>query len=118
MQQQRPPVQREMSNVSYDSGTLWNGKVTSVLGSEASALFRAVDINGDNRVTRDEFVTGITHAPNVDLFDVEAGRLFDSIDIEGVGFVDNDQFIEVNTLYITTILLIINITHSNFSFLS
>lgn len=88
-------VRRE---VSYEAGTLWNGKVaSSALAAEATELFRAIDINGDNRVTREEFIAGITNAPNVDLFDAEAGRLFDSVDTDGAGFVDNAQFVEVRS---------------------
>lgn len=88
-------VKRE---ISYEAGTLWNSTLanaTNTLALEAAELFRAIDVNSDNRVTRDEFVAGITNAPNVDLFDAEAGRLFDCIDTDGAGFVDNAQFTEV-----------------------
>jgi hypothetical protein len=83
--------------VSYDSSTLWNGRPVSCSGGcelAARELFRAIDGDGDDRVTREEFVRGLTGAPNVDLFAPEAGRLFDSMDKEGAGFVDSVQFCE------------------------
>lgn len=82
---------------SYDCGTLWNGHLASMLEADTAELFRAIDINGDNRVSKEEFIHGLTQAPNVDLFDTEAARLFDSMDTDGAGFVDNEQFLEVRS---------------------
>lgn len=85
---------------SYDLGSLWNGRLIRSIEPDTTKLFNEIDKNGDGRVTREEFVSGLSNAPNVDLFEAEAGRLFDTIDSEGSGFVDCPQFLDVSQLIV------------------
>jgi hypothetical protein len=74
-------------------------------GCEAAAreLFRALDGGGSGRMTRDQFVRGLsgahgttTSSPPLCLPPAEADHLFNSIDREGTGCVDFAQFVEVS----------------------
>lgn len=95
------PIRQSSSDrpldLSYDC-SYWNSRIESTLEQDACDLFAVIDTDADNRVSREEFVWGLTSAPNVDLFEIEAGRLFDSIDTEEAGFVDRSQFIMVKSI--------------------
>ena len=95
MQADQPPMNQRVA--SYDGATLWNcnRKLAGLLEADATELFRVIDTNGDNHVSREEFIEGITNAPNIDLFEAEANRLFDTMDSERRGFIDLTQFIDV-----------------------
>jgi Ca2+-binding EF-hand superfamily protein len=86
-------------DLAYDC-SYWNSPKDGELERDACELFKFIDLNGDNRASREEFVTGLTQAPNVDLFEMEAGRLFDGIDTDGAGFIDREQFTNVIFEYI------------------
>lgn len=55
-------------------------------------LFQAIDVNGDGKLSRDEFVRGILNIPYVDISETEARRLFENLDPSSCGYVSLGDF--------------------------
>lgn len=56
-------------------------------------IFKAIDKNGDGKLSKDEILEGYEQyfGKNLDKHDIE--RMFDSVDIDKSGFIDYSEFV-------------------------
>jgi hypothetical protein len=62
--------------------------------SELYELFRAIDTNEDNIISRNEFVSGLVNIPYIDVSETEASRWFDNLDTNGTNSVTYQDFLK------------------------
>ena len=55
-----------------------------------------MDVNGDGRLTKNEFTNGILGIEHWDITEIEVSRMFDSIDVENKGYITRFEFQKVN----------------------
>jgi Ca2+-binding EF-hand superfamily protein len=61
-----------------------------------SNLFVLMDVNGDGKLTKQEFTNGILGIEHWDITEIEVSRMFDSIDIEEKGYITRSEFQKVH----------------------
>lgn len=58
-------------------------------------LYHLMDVNGDGKLTKEEFTNGILGIEHWDITEIEVSRMFDSIDIENRGYITRSEFQKV-----------------------